>query len=335
MPIKDQTQSRKIDHIKICLTEDVNFQKTTGLEKLELLPNNLPEFNFDEIDTSLEFLGKKFSAPLYISGMIGGVEQAGRINKNMAKAVQKAGLGMGVGSMRAAIERPEVASTYQVRDVAPDIFLMGNIGAAQLLKYSTEQVLSLIDLIEADALAVHINPGQEIVQPEGDREWKGIYEKIRQLCKQSKKPIIAKEVGCGIPGHVALKLKEAGIAAVDVAGAGGTSWIKVEGYRGSKLAKSFWEWGKPTAECLIEAQRLNLPILASGGIRTGEEIVKAIALGATMGGFARPMLRAAVTSWESAYDLLEKVKQEIKATMFLIGAKNLEEVKKAKYNIRE
>lgn len=323
---KSQTQSRKLDHIKICLTKDVNFSKTNGLDKYELIPNSLPEINFDEIQTSLNFLGKKFSAPLYISGMLGGVEEAGRINKNIAKACQESGIGMGVGSMRAAIENPDCAHTFQVRDVAPDIFLMGNIGAAQLLNYPTEQVLSLIDLIEADALAVHINPGQEIAQPEGDRNWKGIYEKLEILCNQSKKPIIAKEVGCGIPGHVAKKLKDIGISAIDVAGAGGTSWIKVEHYRGSELAKSFWEWGKPTGDCIKEAKDLGIPILASGGIRTGEDIIKSIALGATMGGFARPILKEAVTSWEKAHTLLERVKQEIKATMLLTGVKSLEEV---------
>ncbi len=327
---KTQTESRKVDHIRICLTEDVNFKKTTGLEKYEFYPKSLPEINFSEIDTSTKFFNKKFSAPIYISGMIGGTEEAGRINKNLAKAAQAAGIGMGVGSMRAALEKPETAHTYQVRDVAPDIFLMANIGCSKLPDYTDQQILSLVDLIQADALAIHINPGQEIVQPEGDRNWKNILKRIESICSKSNVPIIAKEVGCGIPGESAKQLKEAGISAVDVAGAGGTSWIKVEGYRGGKLAKSFWEWGKPTSECLNEAKSLGLPILASGGIRTGEDIAKSLALGASLAGMARPLLREAVHSWEKAHEFLENLKEELKATMFLVGAKNLDELKKTK-----
>ena len=198
--VKTQTETRKLEHIRICLTEDVNFKKTTGLEKYEFEPKGLPELNFSEIDTTTKFFDKKFSAPIYISGMIGGTEEAGRINKNLAKAAQAAGIGMGVGSMRAALENPELASTYQVRDVSPDIFLMANIGCSKLPDYSDQQILSLVDLIQADALAIHINPGQEIVQPEGDRNWKNILKRIESICSNSKVPIIAKEVGCGIAG---------------------------------------------------------------------------------------------------------------------------------------
>ena len=325
-----QTQSRKKDHIKICLTEPVNFDKKSGFENYEFEPT-LPSIDIDKIDTSIDFFGKKLAAPIYISGMIGGVEEAGRINKNLAKAAQLSGLAMGVGSMRAAIEKPEVAYTYQVRDVAPDIFLLANVGASQLTEYSTEQILSLIELIDADALAIHINPVQEVVQSDGTKNWEGVMERISEICKASKKPVIAKEVGCGIPGSMAKQLAAAGVKAIDVAGAGGTSWVKVEYFRGNEIAKSFWEWGKPTAECLAECvQAVNLPILASGGIRAGEDIAKAVTLGAKAAGMARPLLREAVNSAEKAHQFLENLKLELRSTMFLVGAKNIESLKAAK-----
>ncbi len=332
---KNQTQSRKMDHIKICLTKDVNFQKTTGLDRFEFVPNSLPEIDFDKIDLSTKFLGKTFSAPIYISGMIGGVEEAGRINKNLAKAAQAVGIGMGVGSMRAAIEKPAVAETYQVRGVAPGIFLMANIGASQLPEYSNKEVLGLVSLIQADALAIHINPGQEVVQKDGTKNWEGVLKRIKEVCSASKVPVIAKEVGCGIPGFIGERLKDAGVSAVDVAGAGGTSWIKVEYYRGGNdIAKSFWEWGKPTAECLVDNNRLGLPVMASGGIRTGEEVAKCLTLGASLAGMARPLLKEAVTSWEKARDFLENLILELRSTMFLVGAKNLEELKKTRLVVK-
>lgn len=329
MAESNQTQNRKLDHIKICLTEPVNFDKTAGMDRYDFLPNNFPEISMEKICVSLKFFGKNISAPIYISGMIGGVKEAEKINRSLATAAQAAGIAMSVGSMRAALEKPETRSTYQVREVAPDIFLMANIGAAQLPEYSVSQIQSLVDMIDADALAIHVNPAQEAVQKDGTKNWEKILDKIENVCSAISVPVIAKEVGCGIAGPSAKKLKERGVKCIDVAGAGGTSWVKVEYYRGNDIAKSFWEWGLPTAECLKQCKSIGLPLLASGGIRTGTDIAKCIALGAEMGGMARPFLEQAVHGWEKTKEFIDKLKLELKTTMFLTGCKNIQELKKA------
>ncbi len=326
----EQTPERKLDHIRICLTKDVNFQKSNGFERFEFIPNATPEINRDDIDVSTSFLGKPFAAPLLISCMTGGTPQAERINKNLATAAEQLGIGMGVGSQRAMLRDPELAKTYHIRGVAPNIFLAGNIGGAQLANYKPDEIIGLIESIKADALYVHLNPAQELVQPEGDRDWRGILARIAVLAKHSPVPILAKEVGNGISGATALLLAKAGVAAIDVAGAGGTSWVKVEHFRGSKTAEPFFEWGLPTADCLLQFRqaKLKIPVIASGGIRSGMDVAKAIALGASLAGMARPLLKEAVTSSDAVKRHLEQIIEELKGVMFLVGAKTIADLAK-------
>ena len=326
----NQTERRKVDHIKICLTKDVQFRKSNGFERFEFVHNALPDVNFDDIDTSVMFLGKKFMYPLYIEAMVGGTKVAGRINRNLAMAAEKLGIGMGVGSQRAMIENPSLAETYQVRDVAPNIFLAGNIGAAQLLEYEASQIIEAAEKIEADAIAVHLNAAQEIVQPEGDDKWHGVYDKIADLCKSSKIPVIAKEVGNGISGEVAKRLVKAGIKAIDVAGAGGTSWVKVECMRGGFFKDDLMEWGIPTAYALQSCiKSVRVPLIASGGMYSGLDAAKAMAMGATLVGIARPLLKLAVKGHKDVSDFLLNMADTIKRIMFLLNSKNIDDLRRA------
>jgi len=327
----EETEKRKVEHIKICLNEDVQFRKSNGFERFEFIHNALPDINFDEIDMRIKFLGKEFEYPVFIEAMVGGTEMAKDINRNLALAAQKLGIGMGVGSQRAMLENDKLLSTYYVRDIAPDIFLVGNIGAIQLLNYDIERIIDMVKEIEADALAIHLNAAQEIVQPEGDRNWKGVYERIKELCKRANFPIIAKEVGNGINGEIAKKLVNAGVKAIDIAGAGGTSWVKVEYYRKGVNAEPFFEWGIPTADALRSCTAsVKIPIIASGGIYNGLDAAKAIAMGATLVGIARPLLNPAIKGWEEVVAFLKNYINEMKIAMFLVNAKNLNELKKRK-----
>ncbi len=328
-----ETEKRKADHIRICLEDEVEFRKSSGFERVELEHRSLPETSMDEIGLSTSFLGKPFKAPIFIEAMTGGSGEGGKINRNLAAAAEELGLGMGVGSQRAALENKELAGTFQVRDVAPSIFLLGNMGAAQLLNYDFSRFQEAVDMIGADGLAIHLNAAQELVQPEGDREWKGVMEKLGQLCTVLKKPVVAKETGCGISGIMARKLQEAGVSAIDVAGAGGTSWPKVEAYR-SGGSEEFSEWGIQTAFCLKDCREsVKLPIIASGGIRTGLDVAKAIAMGADLAGMALPLLRPATESKEAVKSALERVIEELKKAMMLVGARNLEELRKTNYRL--
>ena len=217
-------EERKLDHIRVCLEKDVQFQKRNGFEGYEFVHRALPEIDRDDIDLSTEFLGKRFSAPLYIEAMTGGFRGAGKINRNLAAAAEELGIGMGVGSQRAGMDDSSLASPYQVRDVAPNIMLFGNLGAVQVAGYSMDRIRQAVDMIKADGLVIHLNPAQEMVQKSGDTKWKGILKKIRDVCSSGGFPVMVKEVGHGISGEVAGQLEKAGVAAVDVAGAGGSSW---------------------------------------------------------------------------------------------------------------
>ncbi len=324
------TESRKDDHIRICLEKDVEFVKSNGFEHVDLEHRALPEIDKDEIDLKTEFLGKKFEYPLFIEAMTGGTRRGGKINKNLAKAAEALGIGMGVGSQRAMLEKPELARTYFVRDVGPGIFLLGNIGAAQLGQYDIEKILDIVKAIKADGLAVHLNVAQELAQQEGDKSWKGIYSDIKYLCKQAKFPVIAKETGCGISGKLSEDLVSAGVKAIDIAGAGGTSWVKVDSYRTKEDVSHIEEWGIPTAEALKDVRGAKVPVIASGGIRTGVEVAKAIAMGASLAGLALPLLKPATESPESVRKHLEKMISQLKDAMFLVGAKNLKELRKTR-----
>ena len=325
------TKSRKDDHIRICLEKQVEFAKSNGFERIELEHRALPEMSRDDINLSTKFLGKKFSSPIFIEAMTGGTKSGEKINKNLAKAAEALGIGMGVGSQRAMLEDAKLTRTYFLRDVAPNVFLLGNIGAAQLRQYEMDKILSLAGLINADGLAVHLNVAQELAQKEGDKSWKGIYSDIKQLCSEAKFPVVVKETGCGISGELSRKLAFAGAKAIDIAGAGGTSWVKVDAYRTDEDVTHLEEWGIPTADALKDVvANVKIPIIASGGIRTGIGVAKAIAMGASLAGIALPLLKPATESWTSVRDHLEKIISQLEDAMFLVGAKNLNELRKVR-----
>jgi len=331
-----QTQTRKADHLRICLDEDVQFHSTTnGLERYRFTHCCLPELDRNEITLTTTFLGKQLGAPLLISSMTGGTAQAGKINHRLAKVAQHYKIAMGVGSQRVAVEKPQVASTFAVRSHAPDILLFANLGAVQLnYDYGLDECLRVVDLLEADALILHLNPLQECIQTRGDTNFGGILDRIAQLCKKLPVPVIAKEVGNGISAAMAQKLLAAGVTAIDVAGAGGTSWAKVESERAEnaqqrRLGMTFADWGLPTAECItsIRAAQPEVPLIASGGLRHGLDVAKAIALGADIGGLAWPFLQAAVESEAALHALVEVLIAEITTVLFCTSNVTLNHLK--------
>lgn len=330
------TQTRKDDHIRICLDEKVQFnQVKNGLEKYHFTHCCLPELNYADIDISTHFLGKKLATPMLISSMTGGTENAQLINQRLATIAQKYGLAMGIGSGRVIIEKPEVAKTFQVRSSCPDILLLANIGAVQLnYGYTWRECLKLVKILEADALILHLNPLQECIQPEGDTNFQGLLDKIGVLCEKISLPVIVKEVGNGINATMAEKLINVGVKAIDVAGAGGTSWAMVESERSDnylkrELGKTFANWGIPTADCVIDiAQQFpDIPLIASGGIRNGLEVAKLLALGADMVGLAYPFLKSSIESLESLEELVELLNAEIKTVLFCTGNKDIKELR--------
>jgi isopentenyl-diphosphate delta-isomerase len=332
MPKKSQTESRKRDHIKIALDMDVQYCRTTGFERVELLHNALPEVDFDSVDLSVRFLGKKLSYPLLISAMTGGYPEAKKINEELAGAAQKHSIAFALGSQRAMLENPSLKETYYVRNVAPDIPVIGNIGAIQLKTVPVEKVLGLVSAVEADALAVHFNPLQEVIQPEGDRDFSGVLSAITKLCEKSGVPIIAKETGTGMSQDVAIKLKDAGVAWIDVAGAGGKSWSKVE-YARNGATPGFEEWGIPTLDALMQCRGV-LPMIASGGLRSGIDAAKSIALGAELAGAAYPFLKALDRSQARLDEILSVWESQMKKAAFLTGCRTVEDLKKAKMVFR-
>lgn len=332
-----QTQSRKADHIRICLEEDVAFQQTTGFDRYRFEHCALPELEAEEIDLRTEFLGHILKAPLLISSMTGGTEQAQRINHNLATIAQAYGLAMGVGSQRVALENPQLMETFNVRDVAPDLFLLANLGAVQLnYGYGLAECQRLVEGLGANALILHLNPLQECIQPQGDRNFSGLLEKIEHLCRHLPVPVVIKEVGNGISAQVAQRLIHAGVQAIDVAGAGGTSWAKVEGARAQtllqyRLAQTFAEWGIPTAESLLQIRQIapTIPLIASGGLKTGLDAAKAIALGANVAGFARSLLLAADQSVEAVQAEVEVLLAELKTVLFCTGVARVQDLASA------
>lgn len=329
-------QTRKADHIRICLDEDVQFNNTSnGLERYRFTHCCLPELDRNEIDISTTFLNKYLAAPLLISSMTGGTEQAKTINYRLAEVAQHYKLAMGVGSQRIALENPQLAATFAVRQIAPDIAIFANLGAVQLnYEYGIEQCQRVIDLLQADALILHLNPLQECIQPQGDINFRGLLDKINKICGLLPVPVIAKEVGNGISAAMAQKLIDAGVAAIDVAGAGGTSWAKVESERAEneqqrRLGLAFADWGIPTAECItsIRAIAPDIPLIASGGLRNGVEVAKAIALGADIAGLALPFLQAADLSSAALNNLVDLLIAEITTVLFCTGNRTIEDLK--------
>ncbi len=323
---------RKAEHIRINLEEDVRSGLSTGLEKYRFVHQALPELDMEAIDTRLRLFGRQLQAPVLISSMTGGTAEAARINRNLAQAAQMHGVALGVGSQRAALEHPALAPTFQVRQEAPDILLFANLGAVQLnYGYTADHCRRAVAMIEADALILHLNPLQEALQPEGDTRFSGLVRKIEAVCQALEVPVVVKEVGWGISEQAARMLADAGVAAIDVAGAGGTSWSQVEMHRAAttmqrQLAAAFVNWGIPTAESILAVRRAapQLPVFASGGLRTGIDIAKSLALGATLGGMAGRLLAAATESAEAAAEALRLIIQELRVAMFAAGAADLE-----------
>ncbi|MCS6812320.1 MAG: type 2 isopentenyl-diphosphate Delta-isomerase [Cyanobacteria bacterium] len=338
------TQQRKADHLRVCLEDDVQCRSiTTGLERYRFEHCCLPEINYSDIDLSITFLNRTLQAPLLISCMTGGTEQAKLINHRLAIAAQRYGLAMGVGSQRVAVENPDVVDTFAVRSVAPDIMLFANLGAVQLnYSYGLEQCRKVVDWLQADALVLHLNPLQESIQTRGDTNFHGLLAKIASLCEQLPVPVIAKEVGNGISALMAEKLVQAGVAAIDVAGAGGTSWAKVESARAQdarqrQLGKTFAEWGIPTADCIvaIRDRQKTLPLIASGGLRNGLDAAKALALGANLAGMALPFLQAASESELALDEYINILLAELTTVLFCTGNQTITHLQQANCLVKQ
>lgn len=332
MPKVAPIDQRKADHIKINLEKDVRSALTTGLEKYRFTHEALPELDLERVDTSLSLFGKPLAAPMLISSMTGGTAEAETINLRLAEAAQETEIAMGVGSQRAALEHPEQAKTFQVRRVAPDILLFANLGAVQLnYGYGIDECRKAVDMIQADALILHFNPLQEAVQDAGDTNFANLSKKIEDVCKKMEVPVIAKEVGWGISERTARLLADCGISAIDVAGAGGTSWSQVEMHRAPDeltraLAATFVGWGIPTADSILNVRKAapEMTIFASGGLKDGLDIVKCVALGATLGGMAGQFLKAAAISTVNIVEMIKLTQRQIEVTMFAAGAGTLE-----------
>ncbi|MCY3574830.1 MAG: type 2 isopentenyl-diphosphate Delta-isomerase [Chloroflexi bacterium] len=332
------TESRKVDHIRINLEQDVQFPRlTTGLEVLRFVHQALPELSLRQVDTATTVFGKRLSAPILISSMTGGTELARGINRNLARAAQEQRIAMGLGSQRAAIEDAALEASYAIRDVAPDILLFANIGAVQLnYGYGLTQCQRAVDMVGADALILHFNALQEAVQAEGDIDFSGLLRQVETVCKKLPVPVIAKEVGWGFSRSAARSLADAGVAAIDVAGAGGTSWSEVEYHRApsafhARVARSFADWGIPTADAIFYARSgaPDLPIFASGGLRDGIDIAKCLALGADMAGLASPFLRAASESAAAVSQLIHELTAQLRIAMFCSASRDINSLRGA------
>lgn len=329
-------ERRKREHLDLVLErpEDLRPDVSSGFERYRFIHNALPEIDFDEIDTSTVLLGKRLGAPLYITAMTGGAAGTGEINRRLAAAAQRFGIAMGVGSQRAALVDPSLAASYRVRDVAPDILLFANLGAVQLVRgVGVDDCRRVVEMIEADALALHLNPVQEAIQEGGDTTFRGVLAAIERVCRALDVPVVVKEVGFGLSPSVVRRLVEAGVSAVDIAGAGGTPWSKIEGLRArdpvrQRAGQTFGAWGIPTAECLraLRDDPPGVPVLASGGIRDGVEVAKAIALGAAAAGVGAGALSGAAASEDDAVRYVESVIFELRVAMFGIGARTVGEL---------
>ncbi len=338
--ISKDTRDRKMKHIDVCLNYPVEYkQRTAGFEKIDLPYNALPESDLRKISINTSFLGKKLKAPLLIGAMTGGADLSKTINRNLAVAAEHLGVGFMLGSQRVMLANADLLDSFKVRPYAPNAFIIGNLGIAQLNKgYDAQNIRHAIKLVGADGLALHTNPLQEAMQQSGDTNFTNLLVKLPEILKAVEYPIILKEVGHGLSVRVASSVKNVGFAALDVAGAGGTSWAKVEDYvrYGEIRHPDLVEWGIPTAKALLEVHRAlpEMPLIASGGIRTGLDVAKALALGASVAAIARPLLKPATESAEAVVEWLEHIIWELKVAMHCSGAKNIEELKKLKLSRR-
>ena len=330
--MEHETSRRKMEHLELCAQCPVESKKVTaGFEDVILVHRALPEISMNAIDTSVDFFGKKLSFPFLIASITGGHPETTAINAALAGAAEEVGIGIGVGSQRAAIDDPKQIDSFKiVREKAPSAFVYGNVGAAQIKEYGVDKINSLISMIDADAVAVHLNFLQEAVQPEGDLDASGCLDMIENICSSSSVPVIAKETGAGISREDALLLKKAGVSAIDVGGVGGTSWAGVEFYRAKEekdtfrehLGELFWDFGIPTVSSLIEC-KVALPVIATGGVRTGVDIAKSIALGGSAASAALPFVNAAFEGQAAVVKLLRMFEQELRASMFLTGCADI------------
>lgn len=325
----DEIAARKRRHLDVCLAGPVEFAtRTTGFERYDLPYAALPESDLDAVDTRVRFLGKRLRAPLLIGAMTGGAERAATINRNLATAAQRLGIGMMLGSQRVMLEDRSARATFEVRDVAPDVLLIGNLGAAQFVAgYGVDEARRAVAEVGADALAIHVNPLQEALQRGGDVRWRGVRARLAEVVPEVGAPVVLKEVGHGLSGAVARSVSAVGFAAIDVAGAGGTSWARVEELvrHGSVRHPELVEWGIPTAEALVDVRDAlpGTPLVASGGVRSGFDVAKAIALGASVAAIARPLLAPALESAEAVEAVLARVIEELHLVMHLTGVADL------------
>jgi len=328
-PASRLLRERKHSHLDLCLSEQVEYRgKTTLFEEVELIHNSLPELALEDLDLNVDFLGKRLRAPFLITGMTGGTEEAFTVNRDLAIVAEQCGIGFGLGSQRVMQRDPRTAWTFAVRESAPTTLLLANIGLTQAGEQSTERVNQLVDSVGADALCVHLNPAQELIQPEGDRSFRGGCDTLRRLCAELTVPVVAKETGCGISRAVGEALRAAGVGYLDVSGAGGTSWVRVESLRGDnhsrRLGELFSSWGIPTAASLAMLRGTGLELIASGGLRTGLEMAKAIAMGARLCGAALPIYRAyREGGTQAAVDLIRELMDGLRTAMVLTGSRTL------------
>ena len=339
----ESIERRKADHIEVAASGRADFRSQgTLLDHVRLVHQSLPELSVREIDLSTQLFGKTLSAPILITGMTGGTPEARQINRDLALAAEEMGVAFGVGSQRAMAEHPELASTYQIRDIAPNVLLIGNLGVVQAAQYGSVRVAELAEAIGADAMAIHLNPAQEMMQAHGDRNFRGALDILMSLNETLEIPLVVKETGCGISKEAAHLLRQVGVAAVDVSGAGGTSWVAVEKHRAApdsreeKLADEYWDWGVPTAVSVHCSAAAGLQTIASGGLRTGLDIARSIALGARVGGMAAPILRA----WQrggadSARSALAYLIESLTTAHLLTGCKTPAELASAPRHISE
>jgi isopentenyl-diphosphate delta-isomerase len=336
---EETTARRKDDHLELCATQEVEpLANKTLLHCVHLVHCAMPEMALEEADLSCQWFGKKLEAPLLISGMTGGTERALAVNQALARVAEEHGIALGLGSQRAMGERDELTPTFAVRNVAPTALIIGNIGLRQAAELGVDKVRRLIDMIDADALALHLNPAQELAQPEGDRDFRGGYKLVEALVEAFENRLLVKETGCGISPKVAKRLVSLGVETIDVSGLGGTSWIRVEQLRNGEgeaaeegLPPEFASWGIPTAAAIASVRNSLGPmphLVASGGIRNGLDVAKALALGANIAGMALPFFKAVSSGGEAAASLLlQRMKRSLKQTLLLCGARNAEELR--------
>lgn len=330
---------RKLDHLRLTAEEDVEFRNTpTLLDDVLLSHRSLPELDLDAIDTSTELLGFRLKYPIMISGMTGGTERAKSINRTLAAAAERWGFAFGLGSQRAMMRDASMVDTYAVRDVAPTTPIFGNIGIVQAAASSSDELEELVSAIDANALCVHLNPAQELIQDDGDRDFRGCLDALARLCESFSVPVIAKETGCGMSPATLRQLADAGVTAVDVSGAGGTTWVGVEALRGSavraQVGQNLWEWGIPTAASVSYAAAAGMQVIASGGLRTGLDVARSVALGARVGSAALPWLRAAFNGGDEDVEAVARVMTEtFRGVMLLTGSQTISELRKAERRI--